>query len=66
MYSYHKTSDYRKNGMHCMEYVVRINDTPVDRFRVFYTGGQWSAWTADTISESTKARRRAFAASLSA
>lgn len=64
MTTYHQTREVRINGILMREYVARNNDQPIDRFMVFRSGSTWIAWTSDTISGASQARRVSFAATL--
>lgn len=63
-YSFHFTGKSVVNHQKVLEYIARKNDEPVDRFHVFFAGGEWNAWTADTLSDTTARIRRTFAAIL--
>lgn len=60
-------SDTVKGNLVTREYLVTQGNKPIDRFKVFRVIGdsfQWDAWTSDTMSETTKQRRREFATTL--
>ena len=63
-YSFHHAGRLMINQMPVQDYVARKDGESVDRFHVFFAAGVWNAWIADTVSEATIRRRRAFAAAL--
>jgi hypothetical protein len=63
-YSFHFAGWLDVSHMQAREYVARKDGESVDRFHVFFAGGEWNAWTADSLSETTIRIRRTFAATL--
>lgn len=63
-YSFHFADELEVNHMQAREYVARKDGESVDRFHVFFASGEWNAWTADSLSETTIRIRRTFAVAL--
>lgn len=63
-YSFHHAGRLMINHMPVQDYVARKDGESVDRFHVFFASGEWNAWTADSLSETTIRIRRTFAATL--
>lgn len=63
-YSFHFAGRLEVNHIQAREYVARKDGESVDRFHVFFVGGEWNTWTADSLSETTIRIRRTFAAAL--
>ena len=63
-YNFHFAGELNVNHMRAREYVASKDGESVDRFHVFFAGGEWNAWTADSLAETTIRIRRTVAAAL--
>ena len=63
-YSFHFAGWLDVSHMRAREYVAHKDGEPIDQFHVFFAGGEWNAWTADSLSETMIRIRRTFAATL--